>query len=127
MVGANNGEGDLARNFLGLCESLLILIVIGGRLENMNLVECDIGKNLKGLSGSRRWLSGGDSHPRLELRNFLLGHCISFGNHRYQIDFGMKPAHELNIELLQTIQYSVSESDIPKKNNLRVARWLDEI
>lgn len=45
-VGTNNSERNLASNFLRLSNSLLIFVVIGGSLEDVNVVVLNVGKNL---------------------------------------------------------------------------------
>lgn len=46
LIGTNDGERDLACNFLCLSNSLLVLIFISRRLENLNVVIGNIGKDL---------------------------------------------------------------------------------
>lgn len=46
LIRTNNGERNFASNFLGLGDSLLILILVSGRLENLNVVVGNVSKNL---------------------------------------------------------------------------------
>ena len=46
LVRADNGEGDLAGNLLGLGQRFLVLILVSGGLEDVNLVEGNISENL---------------------------------------------------------------------------------
>ncbi len=41
------------------------------------------------------------THPGLEFRDFIIGQSICLGNDGNKIDFGVQPAHKLNIEGLQ--------------------------
>jgi hypothetical protein len=41
----------------------------------------------------------GDSYPFFEVRNLLVGHRVSLGNDRDQVDFGVQSAHEFNVNL----------------------------
>ena len=44
-------------------------------------------------------------YPGLEFGDFFVRESIRLGNHRDQIDFGVKPAHELNVNLLQAVEF----------------------
>ena len=46
FVRSDDGEGDFARDFLSLCKRFFVLVVVCGRLEDVNVVERDIGKYL---------------------------------------------------------------------------------
>jgi hypothetical protein len=47
VIRANNSKRNLAGDFLGLGDSLLILIFISGCLENLDVVVSNIGQNLR--------------------------------------------------------------------------------
>lgn len=52
IVRTNNGERDLAGNLFSLGQRLLILVLVSGRLEDVNLMEGNICENLaKKLNG----------------------------------------------------------------------------
>jgi hypothetical protein len=44
---ANNGEGNLGHDLVVLGNGLLVIELIPGSLKDLNLVELDVGKNLK--------------------------------------------------------------------------------
>jgi hypothetical protein len=48
LVRADDGEGDLGRDLLGLGEGLFVLVVVGGRLEDVDVVVRDVREDLRG-------------------------------------------------------------------------------
>lgn len=50
---------------------------------------------------SRRFVC---THPLLEVSDLIIGQGIRLGNNRNKVDFGVQPAHEFNVNLLQAIQ-----------------------
>jgi hypothetical protein len=46
LIRTDHGKRNFARNFLRFCYGLLIFVLIGGRLENVDIMISDIGKNL---------------------------------------------------------------------------------
>ncbi len=46
LIGTYYSEGNLAGNFFCLCKSFLVLVFVGGRLEDMDIMICNISKNL---------------------------------------------------------------------------------
>jgi hypothetical protein len=51
-VGTDNGEGDLAHDLLVLRDCLLVIELVAGPLEDLDLVVGDVGKNLELLAKS---------------------------------------------------------------------------
>lgn len=47
FIRTNNSERNLAGDFLGLSDGLLILVLVSGRLENVDVVVGNISKNLR--------------------------------------------------------------------------------
>jgi hypothetical protein len=50
LIRTDHGKRDFARDFLRLCYGLLIFILIGGRLEDVDIMISYIRKNLGGSS-----------------------------------------------------------------------------
>lgn len=46
-IGTNHSKGDLAGDFLSLCNSLLVLVLISRSLESVDIVMRDISQNLE--------------------------------------------------------------------------------
>ena len=46
FIGTDHSERNFARNFLRFCYGLLIFVLVGGCLENMDIVISYIRKNL---------------------------------------------------------------------------------
>lgn len=41
----------------------------------------------------------------LEGDDFVVSESVGFGNDGYKVDFGVKPAHELYVDLLETMEH----------------------
>ena len=103
LVGANNGEWDLSSNLFRLCDSLFILILVGRSLEDMDVVVCNIGQNLHECVDelTAPVYCDRDSYPSLEFGNLIVREGIGLRDHGNEIDLGMEPAHELDVQGLQ--------------------------
>ena len=108
--GTDNGKWNLGQDLVVLGNSLVIIKFVTWTLEDLDVVELDIGKDLANLlariSQCGRWTT----HSGLEGSNLLIGQSISLGNDWNQVDLGVKSAHDLDIKWLQ-----------------RVASWLEEV
>jgi hypothetical protein len=93
-IGANNSEGNLSGDFLVLSDCLLIIIVVDGSLEDLNLVVGNIVKN-----------------ALLEFDDLLVGESISLGDNGDEVDAGMQSAHEFHIDLFQSVASGLQEVD----------------
>ena len=68
------------------------------------------------------------AYPSFEFRDFVIGQSIRLGDDGDKVDFGMKPAHKLNIERLQPIGHRRYEHIYGvNERHLRVPSWLDEV
>lgn len=45
------------------------------------------------------------THPRFEIRNFLIGHCVCLGNDGYQIHFAVESTHKFDVDGPQSGSY----------------------
>lgn len=98
LVRTNNGKRNLAGDLLGLSQRLLILVLVSGGLEDVNLVAGDISKNLAKKSSVRgRKADTGQTNSGLEIGDFLIGHCIRLRDHGNEVDACVQARHELNI------------------------------
>jgi hypothetical protein len=105
LVRTDNSKRNLAGDFLSFCNSFLILVIVNRRLENVDIMEGDVGKDLGevwALSVRTRLVTD-STYPGLEIRDFFVCHCVGLGDNGYQVDFSVKPTHELNVDLLQAI------------------------
>jgi len=103
-VRSNDSERYFARDFFMLSNGFFILVVIGGCLEDVNVMVSNVGKNLYENYEWKRQLSFEVLYPLFELCNFLVRHGISLGNDGNQVDLGVKPAHELDVYLFQPLK-----------------------
>jgi hypothetical protein len=101
-VRPDNSEGDRLRDFLRLGDTLLVLVVVGRSLEDADLVECQIGKNLIEMSGRAQGGQCVSTHPFFKFRYLLLGHGVRFGNDGNQVHTVVQLPHEVDIDLLQS-------------------------
>lgn len=51
------------------------------------------------------------TYPFFEEHNFLISEGIGFGDDGYQVDLGMKTAHDLNVERLESMTRWLNEVD----------------
>jgi hypothetical protein len=69
------------------------------------------------------------THPLLEVGDFFVGQGIRLGNDGNEVDFGVQPTHEFNVNLLQTIHVdqSLPRQGTWKGGRLRVTSRLNEV
>jgi hypothetical protein len=48
---------------------------------------------------------GRTTYALLESDNLVVCQGISLGNHGYQVNFGMQPAHEFDVDLLKAVTF----------------------
>jgi len=102
LVRANNSKWNLAGNLLGLCQRLLILVLVRGGLEYVNLVEGDIRENLSKIQYGFREGNMRRTNSGLEVGNFLISHRVSLGDYGNEVDACVQTRHELNINGSET-------------------------
>jgi hypothetical protein len=108
LIGTDHSKRNLARDFLRFCDGLLVFVLVGGCLENMDVVIGYVRQNL-GFRVSNRGsitevMSSASAYPGLEFRDLVIRQGICLGDDRNKVDFGMKPTHDLNIEGFQPIR-----------------------
>ena len=105
LVRADDRERNLARDLLSLGNSLLILVLVGRRLKDMNVMVRNVGQHLvmivvrKGTGAKTQKRT----YPSLELGNFLIREGIRLRDDRNQVHLGVQLAHELNVDGLQPV------------------------
>lgn len=97
LVRADDGEGDLAGNLFRLSKRLFVFVLIGGCLEDVDVMVGNVGKNLPPKSifaDAQIWHS---TYPSLELRHLLIREGVRLCDNRNQVDPCVQLAHELDI------------------------------
>jgi hypothetical protein len=119
LIRTDDSEGNFARNFLRFRYSLLIFVLVGGGLENVDVMISYIRKNL-GLKVSDRGTSTevtSWTYPGLEFCDFVISQRICLGDDGDKVNFGMKSTHKFDIEGLQPkITSSLREYAEPMKD-----------
>lgn len=68
-------------------------------------------QNISLMLQSLRDTKAARSYPRLEVVNLLVGESVGLGDHRNQVDLGVKPAHDLDVEGLERVAGRLDEED----------------
>jgi hypothetical protein len=125
-VGTNDGEGNLGHDLLVLGNSLLIVKLVAGTLEDLDGVVLNIGKDLdsgvkqnqislKAINqppnGKKNGITWKETYSLLEQSNLLVGQGIGLGDHRDQVDLGVEAAHDLDIQRLEGVASRLDEVD----------------
>jgi hypothetical protein len=76
-------------------------MLVLGRCECCG-AQCRQGSRNNGLASMGKKLDD-CCYPLLKVCNLLVGHGISLGDNRDQIDFCVQSAHKLNVNLLETM------------------------
>jgi len=109
-VGTNNGKGDLRHDLLVLSDGLFVVELVAGALEDLDRVVLDIGEDLLGLAEKNKYRKKG-TYSLLEQSNLLVRKSIGLGNDGNQVDLGVQPAHDLNVQRLQGVARRLDEVD----------------
>ena len=127
LVRTNNSERNLAGNLFSLGQRFLVLVLVSGCLEDVNLVEGNICEKLAKTQwaghkvGMRRTYSG------LEIGNLLISHSIRFGDHRNEVNARVQTRHEFNINRSKASRAINTHASNLCDANLRVTCWLNEV
>ena len=112
VVGTNDGERDLGKDLVVLRDGLVIIELVPGTLEDLDLVVLDVGEDLGDVS---RQFSGQmrekerETYPALELGNLLVGEGIGLGDDGDQVDLGVEALHDFNVQRLEGVAGGLDE------------------
>lgn len=101
LVRADDSKRNLASYLLMLGDSFLILIVVCGRLKDVDIMVGDVGQNLSQRVVNHAKNARYKTYPLFEFGHLFVGQCVGLCNHGNEIDFSMESAHELYVNLLQ--------------------------
>ncbi len=116
VVGADNGERNLGQDLVVLGDGLIVIELVPGALEDLNLVVLDVGKDLwhelaPWALHLLRLLFAGRTYSALELNDLLVGQGISLSDDGDQVDLGVQALHDLNVKRLEGVTCGLDEEN----------------
>jgi hypothetical protein len=84
-------------------DGLLVLVLVLRGLEDLDPVVGNVGENLplvSSVSSPRRDVA----HPLLEQSDLLVGQSVGLGDDGDEVDLGVQPAHELDINGFEAVK-----------------------
>lgn len=88
-----------------LLNSLFVLILVCGRLEDSDSVVVHVGKdlNISSVRALEDRRQGKKAYPLLEQGDLLVGKGVGLGNDRNEVDLLMQSSHKLDIDWFEPI------------------------